>query len=1106
MKKILLAACLLFFALVSARAQYTDYAAPEPWQTPQVNQINRLEARAAMYSYKNTSDAVACDRTKSDFLLLNGEWNFKWVPDVKYKPSGFQSDTCNVSCWDKIDVPSCWEMRGYGYPIYTNITYPFPIDPPLIDRDNPVGTYVRDFTLPASWNGRRVILTFDGVYSGYFVWVNGKFAGYSEDSCVSGSFDITGLVNATGSNRIAVQVFKWTDGSYLEDQDHWRLAGIYRDVYLTAEPMVAMRDFGVRTIFTDSTKRDARIQVRPEFAWSVKDSMVKGWFIRAALFNAIGEIVDSSRNILPVEQVLHEQYPSDFYVYYPLIENVIKAPRKWSSEDPYLYTLVLELRDGVGNIIETRSCHVGFRDVEVKDRCFYINGKPVKLYGVNLHDWNENNGKAASYADLESDIKMMKQYNINAIRTSHYPRSPYFYDLCDRYGIYVLDEADIESHDVGGFLSTRPEWMNPFFERASQMAIRDRNHPCIFGWSLGNESGCGPNHAAIAAWLKDYDPTRIIHYEGAQGKEWAEGYRPWIQTSAIKYVFPKFNIVDRWSNPDDPYFVDVMSRMYTPVDALVKMAENPVLTRPMMLCEYAHSMGNSTGGLNDYWKVIRSHRDLMGAFIWDFIDQGIAKTDANGKKYWAYGGDFEKWEHVDQNFCDNGVVAADRTPHPAMAECKYVFQPMEFKAVSINANGTARIVVKNRNWFVTTSKYSFVWQISSDMGVLQSGALNVPVLNPGDSATMDIQFNALNRANEYWLNVQALEKRSSDYCGVGYIAAYEQFAVPHDKAGDFVPNISYNVWHDEDGKGCTLSYAGSTVRIDKASGMVVSYVAGGRELIQKPLAPYFWRPSTDNDRRGWNTEGRLGFWKDAPSRMKTDSIILNRNVVTVMKSINDSIWLTLTYHLSEAGVLHVGYDLQIADVVPEPIRVGMQTEVANNMQSVVWYGRGPAENYSDRCLGSKVGCWSKTVDDFGFGYVWPQENANRCDVRWMTLSILSKLTGGYSGPSTGSPNYDKFGYGASSVAGSGMTHLGSRVKISGDQPLSMSVWNYPASNIEDASHLNELDDKYDGVVVNIDCAQAGVGGTNTWSLDARPAEQYRLLAKEYMYGFTISGK
>ena len=276
MKKMLPAACLLFFALVSARAQYTDYAAPEPWQTPQVNQINRLEARAAMYSYKNTSDAVACDRTKSDFLLLNGEWNFKWVPDVKYKPSGFQSDTCNVSCWDKIDVPSCWEMRGYGYPIYTNITYPFPIDPPLVDRDNPVGTYVRDFTLPASWNGRRVILTFDGVYSGYFVWVNGKFAGYSEDSCVSGSFDITGLVNATGSNRIAVQVFKWTDGSYLEDQDHWRLAGIYRDVYLTAEPMVAMRDFGVRTIFTDSTKRDARIQVRPEFAWSVKDSMVKG--------------------------------------------------------------------------------------------------------------------------------------------------------------------------------------------------------------------------------------------------------------------------------------------------------------------------------------------------------------------------------------------------------------------------------------------------------------------------------------------------------------------------------------------------------------------------------------------------------------------------------------------------------------------------------------------------------------------------------------------------------------------------------------------------------------------------------------------------------------
>lgn len=1126
MKKTLLTAFVLLFALASARAQgslpdsntvfsliprpdpeeYAGYVAPEPWQNPQVNQINRLEARSAMYSYRTTSEAVSCDRTKSGFMLLNGNWKFKWAPDVSLRPVGFQSDTCDVTGWDSIDVPSCWEMRGYGYPIYTNITYPFPIDPPFIKRDNPVGTYVRWFNLPADWKGRRVILTFDGVYSGYFVWINGKFAGYSEDSCVSGSFDITGLLNANGGNRIAVQVYKWTDGSYLEDQDHWRLAGIFRDVYLTSEPMVAMRDFGVRTVFTDSTKTDARVQVRPEFAWDVKDSMTRGWFIRACLFNALGEIVDSSRNILPVSEVLNERYPSDFYVYYPLIENVVKAPRKWSAEDPYLYTMVLELRDASGNVVEARSCHVGFRDVEVKDRCFFINGKPVKLYGVNLHDWNENNGKAASYADLESDIRMMKQYNINAIRTSHYPRSPYFYDLCDRYGIYVLDEANIESHDVGGFLSTRPEWNSAFFERASRMAIRDRNHPCIFGWSLGNESGCGSNHAAIAAWLKDYDPTRIIHYEGAQGKEWAPGHRPWIQTSAIKYVFPKFNIVDRWSNPDDRDFVDVMSRMYTPVPDLIKMAENPVLTRPMMLCEYDHSMGNSTGGLNDYWNVIRSHKDLMGAFIWDFIDQGIAKTDAAGVKYWAYGGDFEKWEHVDQNFCDNGVVAADRTPHPAMTECKYVFQPISFREVSINANGTARLMVKNRNWFVNTSRYSFVWQISSEKGVLQSGTLNVPALNPGDSATVDVIFNTLNRSNEYWLNVQALEKRSTDYCAAGYIVAYEQFAVTKPDDAEFVPTVSYTVRHDEDAVGCTLSYAGSTVHVDKASGCIDSYVSGGWELIHKPLVPYFWRPSTDNDRRGWDTFGRLGFWEKAPERMRTDSIIINRNLITVMKSIKDSVWLTLTYHLSEAGVLHVGYDLKMADAVAEPLRVGMQMEVPNKLQSVVWFGRGPAENYSDRCLGSKIGCWAKSVDDFGFDYVWPQENANRCDVRWITLSILSKSTGGYSGPASGTSNYGKLGYGASSVAGSGMTFLGSRVKIEGDSPLSVSVWNYPAGNIEGAEHIDDLDASYDGVVVNIDCIQAGVGGTDTWSLNARPLEQYRLLKKHYSYGFSIAGK
>jgi beta-galactosidase len=1067
---------------------------PKEWQTPYVNQVNRMGSRAEMYSYRTVGDAIGCDRTKSDFMLLDGKWKFRFADDVEGAPEGFQADRYDISDWDTIDVPCCWDVVGYGYPIYSNIIYPFPVDPPFIRRNDPVGCYVRYFTLPENWKGRRIILTFDGVYSGYYVWINGKFIGYSEGSCLSGSFDITDVADFNEPNKIAVKVFKWTDGSYLEDQDHWRMAGIYRDVYLTSEPMIAIRDFGVRTVFTDSTRTDARLQIRPQFAWSVKDSMVKGWFLRATLFNDVGEAVDSSRNRLPVTEVLDEYYPTDFYVYYPLIENVIRSPRKWSAEDPYLYTLVLELRDSNGKVVEARSCHIGFRDISVKGGIFYINGRPVKLYGVNIHDMDQYKGKAASYGDIESDIRMMKSYNFNAIRTSHYPRSPYFYDLCDKYGIYVMDEANIETHGLGGYLSNQPGWLTAFTERATGMVIRDRNHPCIFSWSLGNESGGGPNHAAIAGWIHDYDPTRIIHYEGAQGVEWKEGFRPWFTTSAIKYVFPKMEVVDRLSDPDDRSYVDVMSRMYPTVDALKSMAEDSVLTRPIMMCEYDHSMGNSTGGLDEYWKVIRSHANLMGGFIWDWIDQGIARTDSAGRRYWAYGGDFEKGEHTDGNFCINGLVNPDRTPHPAMTECKYVFQPLEFTAKLMDAKGSADIGILNRNYFVSTSKYDFVWQITTDKGVIQSGTVNVPEIQPQHSADVSIAFSPLKGEGEYWFNIQAVEKYASDYCDRGHITAYEQFAMPLETnatVSPFEPTISYDVHHDENDSIYTMSYAGSTVAVDKSSGYVTNFVTGGRELLEKPLIPDFWRPSTDNDRRGWLTERRLGFWKDAMARMRTDTVELNRNIVTIVKSIPDSVELRLEYCLSETGTLHVGYDLKIADGVCEPLRIGMRTEVPKNLQTVIYYGRGPSENYVDRCLGSKIGCFSASVDDLGFDYVYPQESGNRCDVRWFTLSVLSRKIGGY---------------GSSSVAGSGLTYMGARIIVKGDCPLNFSAWNFSAGNIESAKHIDELEDDYPNIVVNIDLCQTGVGGTNSWSLDARPLPQYRLLGKHYNYGFTISGK
>lgn len=596
-----------------------------------VNALRRLPARATSYSYSSEQDALAGDRTLSRIQSLDGVWKFRFAEDVSRSPADFWRPGADLTGWDEIPVPSCWEMQGYGYPIYTNVVYPFEFKPPYITRDNPTGCYVRTFSVPEAWSGNRVTLHFGGVYSGFYVWVNGALAGYAEDSCLPSEFDITGLLQP-GENKLAVQVFKWTDGSYLEDADHWRMAGIHREVFLSAKPDAAIGDFGVRTIF-DADMRDALLQIRP--AIDLREGVsAAGWQLGARLYAPDG--TPSGRELtLPVEEILAEAYPQRDNVYFALLEERIAAPEKWSAENPALYTLVLTLRDAAGKLAEARSCKVGFRDVRLRGREMLVNGVPVKLCGVNRHDHDQYGGKTVSRESMEEDVRLMKRLNINSVRTSHYPNDPYFYELCDRYGLYVVDEANIETHGKGGLLSNDPQWITPFLERVSRMVIRDRNHPSVIMWSLGNESGCGPAHAAAAGWAKDYDPTRLIHYEGAQGQPMHPLYVPLKRTSAAAFTSvmaadnqPAAGQVKKprnGGNPTDPAYVDVLSRMYPTAAQLEQMALNPMLDRPVMMCEYAHSMGNSTGGLNDYWKLIRTHAGLLGGHIWDWVEQGLVK-------------------------------------------------------------------------------------------------------------------------------------------------------------------------------------------------------------------------------------------------------------------------------------------------------------------------------------------------------------------------------------------------------------------------------------------------------------------------------------------------
>ena len=807
-----------------------------------VNALRRLPARATSYSYSSEQDALAGDRTLSRIQSLDGMWKFRFAEDVSRSPADFWLPGADLTGWDEIPVPSCWEMQGYGYPIYTNVVYPFEFKPPYITRDNPTGCFVRTFSVPEAWSGNRVTLHFGGVYSGFYVWVNGALAGYAEDSCLPSEFDITGLLQP-GENRLAVQVFKWTDGSYLEDADHWRMAGIHREVFLSAKPDAAIGDFGVRTIF-DADMRDALLQIRPAIDLR-EGASAAGWQLGARLYAPDG--TPSGRELtLPVEEILAEAYPQRDNVYFALLEERITAPEKWSAENPALYTLVLTLRDAAGKLAEARSCKVGFRDVRLRGREMLVNGVPVKLCGVNRHDHDQYGGKTVSRESMEEDVRLMKRLNINSVRTSHYPNDPYFYELCDRYGLYVVDEANIETHGKGGLLSNDPQWITPFLERVSRMVIRDRNHPSVIMWSLGNESGCGPAHAAAAGWAKDYDPTRLIHYEGAQGQPMHPLYVPLKRTSAAAFTSvmaadnqPAAGQVKKprnGGNPTDPAYVDVLSRMYPTAAQLEQMALNPMLDRPVMMCEYAHSMGNSTGGLNDYWKLIRTHAGLLGGHIWDWVEQGLVKKDAQGRTYWAYGGDFEPaGEHNDAAFCCNGIVNPDRTLKPAALECKYVFQPVEFTASDLAAG---KIAVRNRNFFAGTERYDFTWEISTDKGVLQHGSFEVPPTAAGCRAEAAIAFRPFKPepGAEYLLRVQAREKRRTPYAEAGYAAAEEQFALPvYKEPVRSAPKGRASVAQDDE--FIVLSAAGSRTEIDQR---VRRLALGARTQTDKrPAAPQF---------------------------------------------------------------------------------------------------------------------------------------------------------------------------------------------------------------------------------------------------------------------------
>jgi beta-galactosidase len=1039
----------------------------EPWEDPLVSGINRDAARATAYSFSNLTDAISGDRRRTDRMVsLNGEWDFSFALKPADAPNDFYKS--KVSGWKKIEVPSNWEMKGYDKPIYKSAVYPFrPVNPPHVPQDyNGVGCYQKTFTIPSNWKNMNITLHFGGVSSGFKVWLNGKFVGYGEDSFMPSEFNITPYLQE-GENVLSVWVIRWSDGTFLEDQDHWRLSGIQREVLLLAEPKLRIADFFWQAKL-DKDYKDAVFSIRPRIE-NLTGGEVKGYKVKAQLYKN-GTAVLQQPLVRSAESIINEIYPRLDNAKFGLLETTIKNPDKWSDEKPNLYTLVLSLEDSTGKLIEAKSCKVGFRSIEFSKETskLLINGKLTYLYGVNRPDHHPTKGKALHREDILHDVKTIKQFNFNCIRTSHYPMDPYFYQLCDSFGIYVIDEANLETHGLGSKLSNDPMWTAAYLERSNRMAMRDKNHPSIIIWSLGNEAGRGPNHAAMAWWLHEFDITRPVHYEPAMGDPRLEGY---IDPSDPRYLKPNDHS-HRTQNPKDAPYIDIVARMYPGIYTPKLLAEqNNGDTRPIFFVEYSHAMGNSNGNMKDFWDEFRNTPRVIGGAIWEFKDQGLLKRDSAGVAFYAYGGDYG--EKYFDNFTIKGVVASDGRPKAAMYECKRVYQGIECSLADA-ANATIKI----QNRFAVRSLSDFTVQlIMREDGkiILQK---NIPSLSLAagldTTITLSSHLPKMKAGAEYLASLHFLLVNNETWASKGFEVASNQFSLTGLAEKQPISKVYPAITITRDGDFHQLSGKDFQIRFNHKTGALTSYKYTGKEQLFKPFLPHFKRPLTDNDRRGWKPNRKLRQWYEADLTLLGCSVgkFDGRNgsgvVVTSRYSlIQDSASVNLNYYVFGDGTIRVDYVLEANPSLPNIPKIGFQGGIERSYSNIIWYGKGWLENYIDRAYGFDAGIYSQGIFNFMEPYAVPQENGNRTDVRWMYLS--NKKDGLF---------------------------------IVADSLLSMSAWPYAEENIENAKHTNQLRDA-GYITLNIDLVQMGVGGNDSWSDVAAPLEKYQLKSGRYRYQFLL---
>ena len=1005
------------------------------WQNQQVLEHNRQPAHATLVPYADLDTALGGERGTSPFFkLLNGQWRFLYVPSPVDIPDGFESEDFNFESWDSIPVPSNWQMLGYGRPNYTNVAYPYPVDPPFVPQENPVGLYRREFTLPVDWEGRRVFLNFDGVDSAFYVWLNGQKVGYSQGSHLPSEFEVTPFVRP-GVNHLTVQVFQWSDGSYLEDQDMWRLSGIFRDVYLFATPGVHLRDASIRTHF-DTAFQDAVLTL----GVTVKNYT----HVPVVPDSVVARLYDDQKRLV-VEQKIGERLALGAGEESTQVVDIsVKAPRKWSAEEPNLYALVLFLYGGKDALLEVERFNVGFRQVEAHNGQLFLNGTPIRLKGVNRHDTHPDLGHAVSLESMVTDVISMKRHNINTVRTSHYPNDPRWLDLADRFGLYLIDEADLETHgfhytgDVSQ-ISKDPAWEAAYVDRASRMVERDKNHPAVIIWSLGNESGYGPNHDAMAAWIRKADPTRLIHYEGA----------------------------------GDAAVVDIVSVMYPKVSDLIQQGQKTDDPRPFFMCEYAHAMGNGPGNLKEYWEAIYAYPRLLGGCVWEWVDHAVRQRTADGEEWFAYGGDFGDKPN-DGDFCVDGLNWPDRTPYPGLIEYKKIIAPVRVEAVDLLSG---KITVTNRYAFSSLRHLDGAWFLYQGGDLLQQGRLPALEVPAGGSMEVTLPYSLPEpiAGAEYWLTIRFTLAEDTPWAPRGFEITAEQFQVPLQAPAAPVltikqmPSLALEALpHHASVRGEDFS-----IKLDTFNGVIAAWTFQGQLLLNAGPRINLWRAPTDNDihlAKEWQSVGldRLQHRVTRAEVLSQDPQAVTLDVEAVLGAYS----LAPLFKVAYATTLYGSGDVVIKttltpvqDGLPPLPRVGLQMRLPKRLDRLTWYGRGPHESYVDRKESALVGIYTGTVQEQYVPYVFPQENGNKSDVRWAALT-------------------DSGGMGLLAV---------------GLPLLNVSAHHYTTEDLTRASHTYELKQR-DETILNLDIAQCGLGSN---SCGPGPLDKYLIDPKEITFSVRL---